>query len=895
MTLRAKRTAEHHRLDEARAGKKWRRWGTYLSERQWGTVREDYSSRGDAWDYFTHEHARSRAYRWGDDGLLGLCDNRGLLNLALSLWNGRDPFLKERLFGLGGTEGNHGEDVKEVYFYVDATPTCSYARALYKYPHRAYPYEELRRMSFLAGRQASEPEIWDTGAFEGDAYFDVQVEYAKADVDDILVRYVFTNRGDEADLEVLPTLWFRNTWSWGREEEHRPTLHSTDWKGGRWATIEGWQSHLGSRYLYAENARDLVYTENETNAQLLYGVPNRSAYVKDAFHALVCGGNNDAVNPARTGTKAAVRYRLHLNKGERAELRLRLSAQALVDPFYEFDAIFAHRITEADEFYEALMPRELGEEERLVYRQAMAGLIWTKQFYCLDVDRWMRGDGAYPPPPPERKRGRNHEWRHLYNSEVLSVPDKWEYPWYAAWDLAFHTIPLSLVDPDFAKQQLTLLLREWYMHPNGQLPAYEWKFSDVNPPVHAWAALRVYQIDRRQAGRADRDFLESVFHKLILNFTWWVNRKDASGNNVFEGGFLGLDNIGVFDRSNAPLPEGGLLEQADATSWMGMYCLNLLTIALELAKENPSYQDVATKFFEHFLFIAHAINDVAGEGVRLWDEEDGFYYDVLHLPNGMSVPMRVRSMVGLIPLFAVDTLEPLVLERFPGFVKRMRWLIDNRPELAEHIASVDDRGVGERRLLAILDRNRLVRVLHRMLDESEFLSPYGVRALSRVHRDQPYVLHINGSWHRVDYEPAESQSGLFGGNSNWRGPIWLPVNYLIIESLQKFHHYYGDELRVECPTGSGQWMTLWEVACELSRRVAGLFLPGADGQRPADGKIARIAKEPGLVTFHEYFHGDTGEGLGASHQTGWTALVAKLLQQSPLWTAASMRRPPVGG
>jgi len=884
---KGKRVAERHRLEEARAGKKWRRWGTYLSERQWGTVREDYSADGDAWRYLSHEHARSRAYRWGEDGLLGLCDNRGLLHFAVSLWNGRDPFLKERLFGLSGPEGNHGEAVKELYWYLDGTPTHSYCKALYKYPHAPFPYAELRAKAAAAGRLAPEPSIWDTGVFGGDHYFDVQVEYAKADVEDVLARFTITNHGPEASLEVLPTLWFRNTWSWAEPPgPAKPRLSAID-AGGQHVILAE-HAHLGRRWLYADGPRELLFTENETNERVLWGQPNRSPFVKDGFHEYVCRGNPDAVNPAHVGTKAAARYVLRLRHGESVVLRLRLRPELTQGSFEDFDAIVAERIAEADEVYEAAIPRKLGDAERRVYRQAMAGLFWSEQFYHFDIDRWLRGDAAFPPPPAGRKRARNHQWTHLYNSEILSVPDKWEYPWYAAWDLAFHSIPIALLDPDFAKQQLSLLLREWYMHPNGQLPAYEWQFGDVNPPVHAWAALRVYQIDRRQGGQPDKAFLEGVFHKLMLNFTWWVNRKDTSGNNVFEGGFLGLDNIGVFDRSNAPLPQGGLLEQADATSWMGMYCLNLLTIALELAKDNASYQDVATKFFEHFLFIAHAMNNVAQEGIRLWDEEDGFFYDVLHMPDGTSAPMKVRSMVGLIPLFAVDNLEPSVLERFPGFVKRMRWLIENRPELAQHVASIDETGVGERRLLSILDREKLVRVLRKMLDEDEFLSPYGVRALSRVHKDHPYVATIGGVVHRVDYEPGDSSSGLFGGNSNWRGPVWLPVNYLIIESLQKYHHYYGDELRVECPTRSGTWLTLWEVACELSRRITSLFVPRSDGRRPADGTHGH-ADDPrfrDLVTFYEYFHGDTGAGLGASHQTGWTALVAKLLQQSPLWDHA---------
>jgi hypothetical protein len=906
MSTRAKRTTEHHRLEEALAGKKWRRWGTYLSERQWGTVREDYSANGDAWRYFSHEEACSRAYRWGDDGLLGMCDNRGLVNFAIALWNGKDRILKERLFGLTGPEGNHGEGVRECYHYVDATPTHSYCKALYKYPQHAFPYEELRRMAAQLGRGAREPSLWDTGVLDDGAYFDVQVEYAKHDVDDVLIRYTITNRGKVgAALEALPTLWFRNTWSWvsppgsggvdGTEaapggHDPMPQLRAIKAELEGALVVEAEQSHLGKLYLYAERPSELLFTDNESNAERLWGTPNPKPYVKDAFHRAIVRADKGAVNPAQQGTKVAARYSLYLVPGESVELRLRLTNRPAYDPFYEFDAICSKRIAEADEFYAATMPRDLDPEQRAIYRQAMAGLLWTKQYYHLDVDRWLRGDPTYPVPPLERRRGRNHEWKHLYNSEVLSVPDKWEYPWYAAWDLAFHAIPFAIIDPDFAKQQLSLLLREWYMHPNGQLPAYEWALGDVNPPVHAWAALRVYQIDRRATGQSDRTFLESVFHKLILNFTWWVNRKDAAGNNVFEGGFLGLDNIGVFDRSNA-LPEGGLLEQADATSWMGMYCLNLLTIALELAKENPSYQDVATKFFEHFLFIAHAMNNV-GDGVRLWDDEDGFFYDVLHLPTGESVPMKVRSMVGLIPLFAVDTLEPSVLERFPAFVKRMRWFIENRPEVAENIASMEERGLGQRRILSILDKDKLVRVLRRVLDEREFLSRYGIRALSRVHKDHPYVVNIGGTTHRVDYEPAESSSGLFGGNSNWRGPVWLPVNYLIIEALQKYHHYYGDELRVECPTGSGNWMTLWGVACELSIRVTKLFMRSPDGCRPCDGTKLSYRDDPnfaGYINFHEYFHGDNGSGLGASHQTGWTALVAKLLQQSPLWKTGVRR------
>ena len=878
----SRNTKEHLRLEEAAAGKKWRRWGTYLSERQWGTVREDYSPGGDAWRYLSYEDARARAYRWGEDGLLGVCDNRGLLNVAVALWNGRDPFLKERLFGLTGPEGNHGEDVKELYFYVEATPTHSYCKGLYKYPQQAFPYARLRELAASAGRERPEPEIEELGVFDQGRYFDVTVEVGKADTDDVLFRWSIKNRGPErASIDVLPTAWFRNTWSW-EPGEAKPDLRAIVRKSD--SAMEMSQAHLGQMYFFFEGSPPLHFTENETNTLLLYGQPSPSAFVKDAFHRLVVNGEKSAVNPARHGTKACAHYRLTLEPGETQTIRLRMTRALSDAPFADFDRVFAERRAECDEFYTAIMPGELGADERHVYREAMAGLLWTKQYYHYDCDRWLRGDPVTPPPPPQRKKGRNREWTHLYNSEVLSMPDKWEYPWYAAWDLAFHTIPLALIDPEFAKQQLLLLVREWYMHPNGQLPAYEWSFSDVNPPVHAWAALRVYHIDRAQNGKADRAFLESVFHKLILNFTWWVNRKDAAGNNVFQGGFLGLDNIGVFDRSNA-LPEGGSLEQADATSWMGMYCLNLLQIALELAKENDSYQDVANKFFEHFLLIAHAMKNVGDDGFCLWDERDGFFYDVLHLPGGSSVPMKVRSMVGLIPIFAVETFEPQIAERFPAFAKRVRWFIQNRPELTERVVPIDQRlGAGGRRILSILDRDKLARILSRVLDEDEFLSPYGVRALSRAHMGAPYELSFGGAVHRVSYEPGESSTGLFGGNSNWRGPIWFPVNFLIIEALQKFHHFYGDEFRVECPTGSGNFMNLWDVASELSRRLVSLFLRGPDGRRPAQG--AKLLQDPGFadhVLFYEYFHGETGAGLGASHQTGWTGLVAKLLQQSPLW------------
>ncbi len=901
-------TAEHRRLEEARAAgatgdrdgkKKWRRWGTYLAERQWGTVREDYSADGNAWDYFPFDQAASRAYRWGEDGLLGVCDNRGLVCFSVALWNGADPILKERLFGVSGHEGNHGEDVKELYWYLDSTPTCSYARALYKYPQRAFPYDELRVRAATAGREDPEFEILDTEAFADGRYFDIIVEYAKGDANDLLVRITATNRGaEEAPLVVLPQLWFRNTWSWGTPPEGsesplrsdaRPELVMMDRAEGV-AVVRSVHEHLGTYWLYVDGPGDLLFTENESNAQRLWGAPADGAgvrYTKDAFDDVIVHGKLGATNPAMRGTKVGAPKTLRLQPGQSATVRLRYTDVARPDPFSDYERVFALRLAEADEFFEAIAPHGLGRDgaqEGQIFRQSLAGLLWSRQYYSYEVERWLRGDVAGPAPPASRWEGRNTHWRHLYNSEVLSMPDKWEYPWYAAWDLAFHCIPLALVDPEFAKQQLTLLLREWYMHPNGQIPAYEWQLGDVNPPVHAWAAYRVYQIERRTTGRADRGFLESVFIKLMLNFTWWVNRKDAAGRNVFEGGFLGFDNIALFDRSK-PMPGGGTLEQADATSWMGMYCLNMLDIALELARESPSYQDVANKFFEHFLLIARATNHIAGARVRLWDEHDGFYYDVMRGPDGESSPLRVRSMVGLTPLFAVTTLESDSHERFGAFWKRARWLLQNRPDLAQYCPMVMQ-GQRERALLALVDKQKLTRVLSRMLSETEFLSPYGIRSLSRAHAAHPYEVRVAGQLHRIGYEPAESRTGLFGGNSNWRGPVWFPVNYLVIESLQRLHHYYGDEVRVECPTGSGRWLTLWDVAKELSQRLIALFVRGPGGTRPADGTRELMQRDPQFrdyVTFYEYFNGDTGEGLGARAQTGWSALVAKLLEQSRLW------------
>jgi len=872
-------TKEELRLKEARErSAHWKRWGPYLAERQWGTVREDYSPHGTAWDFFPHDHARSRAYRWGEDGLGGITDNHGRLCFALALWNGHDPILKERLFGLTGPEGNHGEDVKEYYFYLDSTPTHSYMKFLYKYPQAAFPYGTLIEENGGRDRQAPEFELIDTGVFDGDRYFDVLVEYAKAAPDDLLIRVTAVNRGPgEAALHLLPTLWYRNTWSWNPAGPERPVLRQGVATAGH-VVIEGEHPSLGARWLYCEGAPELRFTENETNTERLWRAPNRARYVKDGIGRSVVAGERDAVNPAAVGTKAAAYHRWTLAPGESRSTRLRLANTPIPgDPFgREFDSTCTRRLAEADEFYATVIPKALSDDAKSVMRQAFAGLLWSKQFYHYDVRRWLEGDPGSPPPPPERWQGRNREWLHLYNEDVVSMPDKWEYPWYAAWDLAFHMIPLALIDPDFAKAQLVLFLREWYMHPNGQLPAYEWALGDVNPPVHAWAALRVYRIERRLRGKGDRTFLARVFHKLLLNFTWWVNREDAEGKNVFQGGFLGLDNIGVFDRS-APLPTGGHIEQSDGTSWMGMYCLNMLAIALELAKEDPAYEDVASKFFEHFVYIAHAMNTL-----DLWDEVDGFYYDVLRT-DGAACRLKVRSMVGLIPLFAVETLEPEVVERLHGFKRRMQWFIDNHPEFREHVETATKPGVGPRRLLAIVPRERLPRVLGYMLDEAEFFSPHGIRAVSRFHKDHPYVLSLNGTEHRVDYEPAESTGGLFGGNSNWRGPVWFPVNYLLIESLQRCHHFYGDGMKVPCPTGSGRMLNLWEVAAELSRRLARIFLRGRDGRRPVYGGTEKFQRDPhwrDLILFHEYFHGDTGAGIGASHQTGWTGLVAKLLQQS---------------
>jgi len=857
-------TREELRLAESRdRTAHWKRWGPYLSERAWGTVREDYSPGGTAWDYVSHDQARSRAYRWNEDGIAGISDRRQNLCFSVALWNRHDPILKERLFGLTGQEGNHGEDVKELYYYLDSTPTHSYMKYLYKYPQAEFPYARLVEENRRRGRAGREFELIDTGVFEHDRYFDVFVEYAKADVEDLCVRIEVANRSPEAaEVEVLPTLWFRNTWSWGKNGT-RPALRAS----GPSAVS------AGDYQLVCEGAPELLFCDNETNATRLFGAGG-PRYPKDGINDYVIKGA-DSVNPDRVGTKCAARYRLTVPARGSAVVRLRLSRGA-AQPVDTADAILATRKAEADEFFGSVIPAGLSADARNVMRQALAGMLWSKQFYHYVVRDWLNGDPDQPAPPPERKNGRNADWGHLHNADVLSMPDKWEYPWFAAWDLAFHCIPLALVDSDFAKEQLVLLLREWYMHPNGQIPAYEWAFSDVNPPVFAWAAWRVYKIEKKRRGSGDRKFLKRVFHKLMLNFTWWVNRKDAEGRNVFQGGFLGLDNIGVFDRS-APLPGGGHLEQSDGTSWMAMYCLNMLSIALELAREEEEYEDVASKFWEHFVHIARAMNTMG-----LWDEQDGFYYDVLHR-GSEEIALRIRSMVGLIPLFAVEPIPSDLIAAFPDFARRLEWFIDNRPDLTEGVACMRTLGAMDRRLFSVVNPDKLRKILQRLLDESEFLSPHGVRALSRLHRDHPFTLKVDGVEYGVHYEPAECSGALFGGNSNWRGPVWFPVNYLLIESLQKFHHYLGDGFTVEFPTGSGRQMTLEQVAAEISRRLSSIFLRDGDGRRPAFGKAEKLQRDPHFrdhLLFHEYFDGDDGSGVGASHQTGWTGLVAKLLQQS---------------
>ena len=879
-------TKEQKRLNDAReAGVPWKKWGPYLSERQWGTVREDYSDDGNAWNHFSHDQSRSRAYRWGEDGLAGISDDKQQLCFAIALWNGRDPILKERLFGLTNGEGNHGEDVKEYYFYLDSTPTHSYMKYLYKYPQRAFPYSDLVETNRRRTREEFEYELLDTGIFDDDRYFDVFVEYAKADPEDILIRISVHNRGPEAaEVHLLPTLWFRNTWASG--DSSKPMIRESEK-----AAVVASNEQLGDRTLQCEGHPELLFTENESNASRLWGQPNKSPHVKDAFHEYLVAGRKEAVNPEKTGTKAAAHYRLEVPAGDNVVVRLRLSAKVPQDAFGSFDVIFAERLAEADEFYERITPRSLSEDERRVHRQALAGMLWSKQYYYFDLDRWLDEHEAHPLMGNNRRNIRNAEWFHMLNSDVISMPDKWEYPWYAAWDLAFHTIALSLVDFDFAKDQLLLMLRNLYAHPNGQIPAYEWNFSDVNPPVHAWATLFLYNVEK-QLGRADQRFLERSFQGLMLNFNWWVNRKDPQGKNVFAGGFLGLDNIGVFDRS-AQLPTGGHLDQADGTAWMALYCQNMLEIALILTEYDSMYEDIAFRFLEHFLWITYAMDRIGSNHDEMWDEEDGFFYDLLNLPNGESIRLKVRSMVGLLPLCASTVLEANgIAIRHPRLMELMDLFRKRHPELLKQISAGEGFvGYASRRLMSVCNKKKIERILKYMLDENEFFGPYGIRSLSKYHLDHPFVFHLNGQEFKVQYLPAESNTGMFGGNSNWRGPVWMPVNGLILRSLLNLYQFFGDDFKVECPTGSGKYMTLFEVSQELSRRLTSIFLRDADGKRPVYGGTKKFQDDPhwkDYILFYEYFHGDNGAGLGASHQTGWTGAIARVLDMHARLTATTM-------
>ncbi len=865
---------EKDRITLTRSNRTWKKWGPYMTERQWGTVREDYSPHGSAWEYFSFEQSRSRAYRWGEDGISGVCDSKQFVCLGIAMWNEKDPILKERLFGLTGNQGNHGEDVKEIYYYLDSTPTHSYMKYLYKYPQAEFPYTSLEIENRLRGKSEPEYELIDTGIFDDDKYFDIYTEYAKADMDDMCIRITIHNRSDEAaPIQMLPSIWFRNFWSFVLDP-YRPEIKSMDNN-----TFLVNCKDLGTYYYHFEGNPEILFCNNETNHEKVYGHEPTEGYWKDGINNYVVNEDINAVNPKLEGTKAALRYKFLIPAGGKKEIKLRLSDVKLEQPFEDFDFIFKKRIKQADAFYAEIQKGIDNDEMRSLQRQAFAGMLMTKQFYYFDVSLWIKGD-PMSTPPQERINGRNKHWKHLNNMEIISMPDKWEYPWYAAWDLAFHCIPLAVVDPDFAKRQLILLLREWYMHPNGQIPAYEWSFGDVNPPVHAWATWRVYEIDRdMHGGKGDVNFLERVFHKLMLNFTWWVNRKDSEGHNIFEGGFLGLDNIGVFDRS-APLPTGGKIEQADGTSWMAMYSLNMLRISLELAKTNSAYEDTASKFLEHFLYIAGAIANLRDSGLDLWDDADQFFYDVLHTEDNEYTPLKVRSMVGLIPLFAVETLEPEMAERFPHFKRRLEWFLNYRPELASLVSTREVPHIGIRRRFSLLREGKLKAVLKRMLDEQEFLSEYGIRALSKAHKDEPYQFHTEEHVYSVGYEPGESESGMFGGNSNWRGPIWFPVNYLIIESLMKFYDYYRDEFTIEHPAGSGNMMNLKEVAEELSMRLVKIFLKDKNGKRAVFGEADKFQTDPHFkdhILFYEYFHGDSGKGIGASHQTGWTGLVADLI------------------
>jgi hypothetical protein len=869
------------RLQEAQnANVPWRKWGPYLSERQWGTVREDYSDNGNAWAYFGHDQARSRAYHWGEDGLAGISDDKQLLCFSVALWNGRDPILKERMFGLTNEESNHGEDVKEYYFYLDSAPTHSYMKYLYKYPQAAFPYDDLVATSRQRSRSELEYELMDTGVFNDDRYFDVFVEYAKATPEDILIQISVVNRGPEpASLQVLPTLWFRNTWTWWPDKP-RPSLQLVTIKKGR--AVAATDSILGKRFLYCEGDAPFLFTENETNNERVFGTPNTTPYVKDAINNYVVQGKKEAVNPKNEGTKASAHYQLNVGAGATATIRLRLSAlepSALGTPFADFNQIMETRRRETDEFYRAITPERIGEDEARVMRQALAGMLWSKQYFGFDLGMWLKEHGVES-LQQGGKRVRNSEWFHMVNQHIISMPDKWEYPWYAAWDLAFHTIALSTVDVEFAKNQLDIMLQEFYLHPTGQIPAYEWNFSDVNPPVHAWATIFLYRTEQALKGQGDLEFLKRSFAKLMLNFSWWVNRKDRFGKNVFEGGFLGLDNIGVFDRS-APLPTGGYLEQADGTAWMSLFCQNMLEISAELATHESFFEDLAIKFAEHFLWIAQGINRVGTDG--MWDEEDGFYYDVLRLPDGHATRLKVRSMVGLLPICAATIIEPLQRQRVPRMTRVLSERVERMPELLDsiHPTGPGHRGYGDRGIIALVTEDRLRRILTRMLDENEFLSPYGIRALSRYHAEHPYIFNTGGHEYRVNYLPAESDTGIFGGNSNWRGPVWMPVNALLIRALMTFYLYYGDKFKIECPTGSGRMMNLFEVAHEIASRLTRIFLRDESGRRPVYGGTQKFQTDPhwkDYILFYEYFHGDNGAGIGASHQTGWTGVVAKLIE-----------------
>ena len=868
----------------------WKTWGPYLSDRQWGTVREDYSADGQAWTYTTHDMAASKAWRWGEEGIAGFSDKRQRICFAVGLWNKKDPILKERMFGLNNMEGNHGEDVKELYYYLDSSPTHSYMKMLYKYPQEAYPYNWLVEENRRRTRLDPEFELIDTGIFNDDKYFDVFIEYAKGDINDILVRITVHNRGKEAaSLHILPTVWFRNTWSWG-PDDYKPQMMSSN-QGN--VTIE--HRELGEYALYADERDIHLFCDNETNLPRLYGA-EKSGYYKDGVQEFLLHGHQEAINYEQ-GTKVALNYDKTIAGGESVTVRLRLSENIDGNAFANFDSIFSDRIRETDEFYADIQRDMTNEDEKLVQRQAFAGLLWNKQLYYYNVEEWLKGNARQPPPPPERMKGRNHEWTHVNNSNIISMPDKWEYPWYAAWDLAFHCLLFAVIDSDFAKHQLLLLTHDWYMHPNGQLPAYEWSFSDTNPPVHAWAAYRVYEIEKRNnGGKGDITFLETVFHRLLMNFTWWVNRKDAEGNNIFEGGFLGMDNIGLFDRSNTQLPNGGRLEQADGTSWMATYCLNLMRIALELSMANPVYQDMANKFFEHFLHIAGAMASLGSGTDGLWDNEDQFFYDTIRMPGDASIRLKIRSMVGLAPLFAVEVIDDQVMHALPEFAKRLNYLLEKRPDLAALVSRWHEKGSGQKHLLSLLRGHRVKCLLYRMLDETEFLSDYGLRSVSKYHEQHPYELKVDGQVLTIKYTPAESDNALFGGNSNWRGPIWMPVNFLLIESLQRFHIYYGDDFKIEYPTGSGKKLTLFEISNELSKRLSAIFLRNAKGVRPVFGQQEKFQQDPHFrdyILFHEYFHGDNGKGLGASHQTGWTGLIAKLLLPWNMVTSQSVEGPQV--